>query len=153
MQIKCLHNMVQSYLLHADLPIYWSADHKAVWIIFSFLHPDEIPPWMSSPELLALQHNLTFPESATASPIVRRMHRCRRFSVDLSMNILSCPTSLLFVMKKLAFSSHLLFSLSCHVFVIYIFFIFFFQTSKLGMLIFWQTLGMCLTHCAWSNRG
>jgi hypothetical protein len=91
---------------------------------------------MSSPELLALQHNLTFPESATASPIVRRMHRCRRFSVDLSMNILSCPTSLLFVMKKLAFSSHLLFSLSCHVFVIYIFFIFFFQTSKLGMLIF-----------------
>ncbi|XP_069685314.1 TBC1 domain family member 16 isoform X2 [Periplaneta americana] len=45
---------------------------------------DEIPPWMSSPELLALQHNLTFPESATASPIVRRTHRCRRFSVDLS---------------------------------------------------------------------
>ncbi|KDR24295.1 TBC1 domain family member 16, partial [Zootermopsis nevadensis] len=45
--------------------------------------PDEIPPWMSSPELLALQHNLTFPESATASPIVRRTHRCRRFSVDL----------------------------------------------------------------------
>ncbi|KAJ9577600.1 hypothetical protein L9F63_005787, partial [Diploptera punctata] len=44
---------------------------------------DFVPPWMSSPELLALQHNLTFPESATASPIVRRTHRCRRFSVDL----------------------------------------------------------------------
>lgn len=40
---------------------------------------------MRSPELLALQHNLTFPESATASPVtLRRAHRCRRFSVDLS---------------------------------------------------------------------
>lgn len=40
---------------------------------------------MRSPELLALQHNLSFPESATASPITfRRAHRCRRFSVDLS---------------------------------------------------------------------
>ncbi|XP_033333591.2 TBC1 domain family member 16 [Megalopta genalis] len=46
---------------------------------------EEIPTWMRSPELLALQHNLTFPESATASPItLRRAHRCRRFSVDLS---------------------------------------------------------------------
>lgn len=40
---------------------------------------------MRSPELLALQHNLAFPESATASPVtLRRAHRCRRFSVDLS---------------------------------------------------------------------
>lgn len=39
---------------------------------------------MRSPELLALQHNLVFPESATASPVtLRRAHRCRRFSVDL----------------------------------------------------------------------
>ncbi|XP_033221516.1 TBC1 domain family member 16 [Belonocnema kinseyi] len=46
---------------------------------------EEIPAWMRTPELLALQHNLTFPESATASPItLRRAHRCRRFSVDLS---------------------------------------------------------------------
>ncbi|XP_067006037.2 TBC1 domain family member 16 [Anabrus simplex] len=45
---------------------------------------DDIPTWMSSPEMLALRHNLTFPESATASPVVRRTHRCRRFSVDLS---------------------------------------------------------------------
>ncbi|XP_043261789.1 TBC1 domain family member 16 [Colletes gigas] len=46
---------------------------------------EEIPSWMRSPELLALQHNLTFPESATASPVtLRRAHRCRRFSVDLS---------------------------------------------------------------------
>lgn len=46
---------------------------------------EEIPSWMRSPELLALQHNLTFPESATASPVtLRRTHRCRRFSVDLS---------------------------------------------------------------------
>ncbi|KAK2588253.1 hypothetical protein KPH14_004283 [Odynerus spinipes] len=46
---------------------------------------EEMPSWMRSPELLALQHNLTFPESATASPVtLRRAHRCRRFSVDLS---------------------------------------------------------------------
>ncbi|XP_058790396.1 TBC1 domain family member 16 isoform X2 [Phymastichus coffea] len=45
---------------------------------------DEIPTWMRTPELLALQHNLQFPESATASPVaVRRAHRCRRFCVDL----------------------------------------------------------------------
>lgn len=57
----------------------------------SFLHPscppslqsDDMPTWLSSPELLALRHNLTFPESATASPVVRRTHSCRRFSVDL----------------------------------------------------------------------
>lgn len=46
---------------------------------------DVAPSWMISPELLALRHNLTFPESATASPIVRRAQRCcRKFSVDLS---------------------------------------------------------------------
>ncbi|KAH0956015.1 hypothetical protein HN011_009692 [Eciton burchellii] len=46
---------------------------------------EEMPSWMRSPELLALQHNLAFPESATASPVtLRRAHRCRRFSVDLS---------------------------------------------------------------------
>ncbi|XP_034242727.1 TBC1 domain family member 16 [Thrips palmi] len=58
----------------------------------SFLHPscppsfqtsDDMPAWLSSPELLALRHNLTFPESVTASPVVRRTHNCRRFSVDL----------------------------------------------------------------------
>jgi hypothetical protein len=64
-----------------------------------FLHPDEIPAWMSSPELLALQHNLTFPESATASPIVRRVHRCRQFSVDLSKKTISYLSSLLFVVR------------------------------------------------------
>lgn len=45
-------------------------------------------PWMTTPELLALRHNLTFPESAQASPILNRtsrlQHKCRRFSVDLS---------------------------------------------------------------------
>lgn len=42
--------------------------------------------WMSSPEFLALQHNLTFPESANSSPILnsKHPHKCRRFSVDLS---------------------------------------------------------------------
>ncbi|XP_015597803.1 TBC1 domain family member 16 isoform X2 [Cephus cinctus] len=46
---------------------------------------EEFPTWMRSPELLALQHNLTFPESATASPVtLRRAHKCRRFSVDLN---------------------------------------------------------------------
>lgn len=42
--------------------------------------------WMT-PELLAYKHNLTFPESATSSPIVQRRAmplKCRRFSVDLS---------------------------------------------------------------------
>lgn len=45
----------------------------------------DFPSWMKSPELLALQHNLTFPESTTASPVTirRTYHRCRRFSVDL----------------------------------------------------------------------
>lgn len=43
------------------------------------------PAWMISPELLALRHNLTFPESVTNSPVVRRAQRCcRKFSVDLS---------------------------------------------------------------------
>ncbi|XP_077300529.1 TBC1 domain family member 16 isoform X2 [Arctopsyche grandis] len=44
------------------------------------------PNWMSTPEFLALKHNLTFPESVTASPIVHRKSppKCRRFSVDLS---------------------------------------------------------------------
>ena len=44
------------------------------------------PNWMS-PELLAYKHNLSFPESASASPIVSRKNqqiKCRRFSVDLS---------------------------------------------------------------------
>lgn len=41
--------------------------------------------WMT-PELLAYKHNLSFPESASASPIVTRKIplKCRRFSVDLS---------------------------------------------------------------------
>nr|CAD7258296.1 unnamed protein product [Timema shepardi] len=68
----------------------------------------DIPTWMSSPELLALQHNLAFPESATASPIVRRTHRCRRFSVDLSemrslrlfFNDLSCTCGQLVVASR-----------------------------------------------------
>lgn len=43
------------------------------------------PAWMISPELFALRHNLTFPESVTNSPVVRRAQRCcRKFSVDLS---------------------------------------------------------------------
>ncbi|XP_063231993.1 TBC1 domain family member 16 [Bacillus rossius redtenbacheri] len=45
---------------------------------------DELPTWMRSPELVALQHNLAFPDSNTASPVVHRALRCRRFSVDLS---------------------------------------------------------------------
>ncbi|XP_059476036.1 TBC1 domain family member 16 [Neocloeon triangulifer] len=50
------------------------------------LGPDELPNWMVSPEMLAVQHNLVFPESVAASPVVRRKssHRCRRFTVDLS---------------------------------------------------------------------
>lgn len=44
------------------------------------------PQWMSTPEFLALQHNLSFPESANSSPILtaKYPHKCRRFSVDLS---------------------------------------------------------------------
>lgn len=43
------------------------------------------PNWMT-PELLAYKHNLSFPESASASPVVTRKTpiKCRRFSVDLS---------------------------------------------------------------------
>lgn len=44
------------------------------------------PNWMT-PELFAYKHNLSFPDSATASPIVTRKQvplKCRRFSVDLS---------------------------------------------------------------------
>lgn len=49
------------------------------------LGPEELPTWLVSPEMLALQHNLTFPESVAASPVVRRRsHKCRRFTVDLS---------------------------------------------------------------------
>ncbi|KAH0560180.1 TBC1 domain family member 16 [Cotesia glomerata] len=49
------------------------------------LDNQDVPNWMRTPELLALQHNLTFPESTTASPIaMRRALQCRRFSVDLS---------------------------------------------------------------------
>lgn len=48
---------------------------------------DGSPNWMT-PELFAYKHNLAFPESATASPIVQRKAaaplKCRRFSVDLS---------------------------------------------------------------------
>ncbi|XP_037031450.1 TBC1 domain family member 16 isoform X1 [Bradysia coprophila] len=44
------------------------------------------PNWMT-PELFAYKHNLSFPDSATASPVVTRKQvplKCRRFSVDLS---------------------------------------------------------------------
>lgn len=43
------------------------------------------PNWMT-PELLAYNHNLTFPESTNTSPVVSRKStvKCRRFSVDLS---------------------------------------------------------------------
>lgn len=47
------------------------------------------PNWMTA-EMYAFKHNLTFPESVTASPIVSRKQnpaapiKCRRFSVDLS---------------------------------------------------------------------
>ncbi|KAJ8873777.1 hypothetical protein PR048_024611 [Dryococelus australis] len=47
-------------------------------------YTDEMPTWMRSPELVALQHNLAFPDSNNASPVVHHAHRCRRFSVDLS---------------------------------------------------------------------
>lgn len=41
--------------------------------------------WMT-PELFAYKHNLAFPESTTASPVLTRKvpMKCRRFSVDLS---------------------------------------------------------------------
>lgn len=44
------------------------------------------PNWMT-PELLAFKHNLAFPDSANATPTVRRkaVIKCRRFSVDLSL--------------------------------------------------------------------
>lgn len=46
------------------------------------------PNWMT-PELFAYRHNLSFPDSVTASPVVNRKQipvqaKCRRFSVDLS---------------------------------------------------------------------
>lgn len=43
--------------------------------------------WVTTPEYLAQRHNLTFPDSASSSPILpmkRGAHICRRFSVDLS---------------------------------------------------------------------
>ncbi|XP_060521320.1 TBC1 domain family member 16 [Cylas formicarius] len=42
--------------------------------------------WIATPEYLIQKHNMTFPESASSSPILhsRNPHRCRRFSVDLS---------------------------------------------------------------------
>lgn len=44
------------------------------------------PQWMSTPEFLALQHNLNFPDSNNSSPILnaKHPHKCRRFNVDLS---------------------------------------------------------------------
>ncbi|XP_045497157.1 TBC1 domain family member 16 [Colias croceus] len=44
------------------------------------------PNWMSTPEFLALKHNLVFPDSAQSSPAPQRRLplKCRRFSVDLS---------------------------------------------------------------------
>lgn len=47
---------------------------------------DETSPNWMTPELLAYKHNLSFPESQTASPIITRKIplKCRRFSVDLS---------------------------------------------------------------------
>ncbi|XP_055837464.1 TBC1 domain family member 16 [Episyrphus balteatus] len=46
---------------------------------------DNNPNWMT-PELLAFKHNLSFPDSANATPTVKRktLIKCRRFSVDLS---------------------------------------------------------------------
>lgn len=46
------------------------------------------PTWMTA-EMYAYKHNLTFPESLTASPVISRKQnspsvKCRRFSVDLS---------------------------------------------------------------------
>ncbi|XP_073945112.1 TBC1 domain family member 16-like [Choristoneura fumiferana] len=44
------------------------------------------PNWMSTPEFLALKHNLVFPDSVQSSPVPQRRApiKCRRFSVDLS---------------------------------------------------------------------
>ncbi|CAG9584516.1 unnamed protein product [Danaus chrysippus] len=44
------------------------------------------PNWMSTPEFLALKHNLAFPDSIHSSPVPQRRQplKCRRFSVDLS---------------------------------------------------------------------
>ncbi|XP_030025027.1 TBC1 domain family member 16 isoform X2 [Manduca sexta] len=44
------------------------------------------PNWMSTPEFLALKHNLVFPDSVHSSPVPQRRApmKCRRFSVDLS---------------------------------------------------------------------
>ncbi|XP_045521511.1 TBC1 domain family member 16 isoform X1 [Pieris brassicae] len=44
------------------------------------------PNWMSTPEFLALKHNLVFPDSVHSSPAPQRRVplKCRRFSVDLS---------------------------------------------------------------------
>ncbi|CAG2059749.1 unnamed protein product [Timema podura] len=85
-----------------------SACSLAVSMTCASSNGEDIPTWMSSPELLALQHNLAFPDSATASPIVRRTHRCRRFSVDLSemrslrlfFNDLSCTCGQLVVASR-----------------------------------------------------
>ena len=45
------------------------------------------PNWMTA-EMFAYKHNMTFPDSVTASPVVNRKlnqpMKCRRFSVDLS---------------------------------------------------------------------
>uniref|UniRef100_A0A6P7GUC7 TBC1 domain family member 16 n=1 Tax=Diabrotica virgifera virgifera TaxID=50390 RepID=A0A6P7GUC7_DIAVI len=42
--------------------------------------------WLSTPEYLMQQHNLYFPDSVSNSPILqpKQIHKCRRFSVDLS---------------------------------------------------------------------
>jgi hypothetical protein len=105
-------------------------------MVFLFLKPDDVPPWMSSPELLALQHNLTFPESATASPIVRRTLRCRQFSVDLSMETISCLSSLILVLKK--------FEVSFFSFYHFFLFITFFQRREPEMHLFCQILTTCM---------
>lgn len=57
----------------------------------NFMEDSSHSAWMT-PELLAFKHNLSFPESATSSPISQRassqfsamVMKCRRFSVDLS---------------------------------------------------------------------
>lgn len=65
------------------------------------------PTWMVSPELLALQHNLNFPDSATASPVLRRAHRvCRKFSVDLSKQ--SYPMTICFQLSSQKTNSFLI---------------------------------------------
>lgn len=65
------------------------ATTKQIMRSLSITSADENNPnWMTA-EMYAYKHNLTFPESVTASPIVNRKHnpiplKCRRFSVDLS---------------------------------------------------------------------